>query len=485
MVFRARGRAGPRGSGDRRRRQPRQAGERPERAAQVVRDAASRARGRDRVRGPPARPSPATTGAPSPGRSSAACAQADLDARLQRWRGWYVSVDPHLPSPARRPARAARLRDRLGRGARARQHAQPHAHARGLLRLERNTRYWRSLPFPAARDQVSFRAARSSTSTSPARACSCTRSPPSRRPTTCTAPASAARRAATGPACAGCWTRWRASPCSAPAGSSPGSTASSSRRHAAVDQRHGGGNGHPGARARRRPARRHALLRHRQARRSAPSRRCRRGRPHERFAGGVHYLQYSFAPRLYIFNAFLQSVIGLHDFGRITGDQQATELFEEAEPEAREEIPLPTSATGRATPTAAPRPPRLPRAAARVPPVDVHAPARRALLHVRRPLPRLPDRSARADIHRPRRTTAKQLTSCGSRVSKLSAVEARSTAAASSSRQARHLPPRRRRLRVAAARPRHLHRPAGRQGAAHRPRQEGQGTTEIEVEPAT
>ncbi len=58
------------------------------------------------------------------------------------------------------------------------------------------------------------------------------------------------------------------------------------------------------------------------------------------FAGGVHYLQYSFAPRLYIFNAFLQSLIGLHDFGRITGDQQATELFEEAEPEAREEIPL-------------------------------------------------------------------------------------------------------------------------------------------------
>jgi hypothetical protein len=57
------------------------------------------------------------------------------------------------------------------------------------------------------------------------------------------------------------------------------------------------------------------------------------------FAGGVHYLQYSFAPRLYIFNAFLQSLIGLHDFGRIAGDARATRLFEEAEPEAREEIP--------------------------------------------------------------------------------------------------------------------------------------------------
>jgi hypothetical protein len=58
------------------------------------------------------------------------------------------------------------------------------------------------------------------------------------------------------------------------------------------------------------------------------------------FAGGVHYLQYSFAPRLYIFNAFLQSLIGLHDFGRITGDQEATDLYDEAEPEARKEIPL-------------------------------------------------------------------------------------------------------------------------------------------------
>jgi hypothetical protein len=58
------------------------------------------------------------------------------------------------------------------------------------------------------------------------------------------------------------------------------------------------------------------------------------------FAGGVHYLQYSFAPRLYIFNAFLQSLIGLHDFGRIAGDARATELYDEAEPEAREEIPF-------------------------------------------------------------------------------------------------------------------------------------------------
>ena len=57
-------------------------------------------------------------------------------------------------------------------------------------------------------------------------------------------------------------------------------------------------------------------------------------------AGGVHYLQYSFAPGLYIFNAFLQSLIGLHDFGQIAGDQRALRLYDQAEPEARKEVPL-------------------------------------------------------------------------------------------------------------------------------------------------
>jgi D-glucuronyl C5-epimerase C-terminus len=57
-------------------------------------------------------------------------------------------------------------------------------------------------------------------------------------------------------------------------------------------------------------------------------------------AGGVHYLQYSFAPRLWIFNAFLQSLIGLYDFADLSGDERARGLFSEAEPEAREELPL-------------------------------------------------------------------------------------------------------------------------------------------------
>jgi hypothetical protein len=55
--------------------------------------------------------------------------------------------------------------------------------------------------------------------------------------------------------------------------------------------------------------------------------------------GGPHYLQYSFASRLYIINAFLQSLIGLFDYWQITGDSAARDLFRAAEPEAREELP--------------------------------------------------------------------------------------------------------------------------------------------------
>ena len=56
--------------------------------------------------------------------------------------------------------------------------------------------------------------------------------------------------------------------------------------------------------------------------------------------GGVHYLQYSFAPRLYIFNGYLQTLIGLYDFDRSVGDERARRLFEQSEPEARREVPL-------------------------------------------------------------------------------------------------------------------------------------------------
>jgi len=55
--------------------------------------------------------------------------------------------------------------------------------------------------------------------------------------------------------------------------------------------------------------------------------------------GGVHYLQYSFAPRLFIFNAFTQAVIGLHDFAQLTADKTARARFEEARGELAAEIP--------------------------------------------------------------------------------------------------------------------------------------------------
>ncbi len=57
------------------------------------------------------------------------------------------------------------------------------------------------------------------------------------------------------------------------------------------------------------------------------------------FRGGRHYLQYSFAPRLFIMNAFLQSVIGLYDYAKITGDSRAEGLWRAAEPEAAREVP--------------------------------------------------------------------------------------------------------------------------------------------------
>ena len=55
--------------------------------------------------------------------------------------------------------------------------------------------------------------------------------------------------------------------------------------------------------------------------------------------GGTHYLQYSFAPRLYIINALLQTVIGLYDYAEITGDKAAERLYGRAEPTARRELP--------------------------------------------------------------------------------------------------------------------------------------------------
>ena len=54
---------------------------------------------------------------------------------------------------------------------------------------------------------------------------------------------------------------------------------------------------------------------------------------------GVHYAQYSFEPELRILNGFVQSLVGLYDYGRLAVDARAKALFEAGERQARREVP--------------------------------------------------------------------------------------------------------------------------------------------------
>jgi hypothetical protein len=54
---------------------------------------------------------------------------------------------------------------------------------------------------------------------------------------------------------------------------------------------------------------------------------------------GAHYLLYSFNSRQWVLNGFLQSLIGLYDYSKLTGDQTAMRLFEQGESEALVELP--------------------------------------------------------------------------------------------------------------------------------------------------
>jgi hypothetical protein len=54
---------------------------------------------------------------------------------------------------------------------------------------------------------------------------------------------------------------------------------------------------------------------------------------------GAHYLIYSFAPDLRVLNGFLQSLIGLYDFGSATGDADAWALFAQGQQAALRETP--------------------------------------------------------------------------------------------------------------------------------------------------
>jgi hypothetical protein len=54
---------------------------------------------------------------------------------------------------------------------------------------------------------------------------------------------------------------------------------------------------------------------------------------------GVHYVQYSFAPRLRILNGFIQSLVGLYDYARLAADPTAKALFDQGVARARQEVP--------------------------------------------------------------------------------------------------------------------------------------------------
>jgi len=56
-------------------------------------------------------------------------------------------------------------------------------------------------------------------------------------------------------------------------------------------------------------------------------------------AAGPFYIIYSFDPRGFVLNAFLQAVIGLHDYAQITGDPNAQTLFQTGDAEARSVVP--------------------------------------------------------------------------------------------------------------------------------------------------
>ncbi len=54
---------------------------------------------------------------------------------------------------------------------------------------------------------------------------------------------------------------------------------------------------------------------------------------------GTHYLMYSYAPNLFIFNGFLQALVGLDDYRDYTGDARGTTLFRAGHSHARWLVP--------------------------------------------------------------------------------------------------------------------------------------------------
>jgi hypothetical protein len=54
---------------------------------------------------------------------------------------------------------------------------------------------------------------------------------------------------------------------------------------------------------------------------------------------GAHYLQYSGLPDVKILNGFIQSLVGLYDYAQLSGDADATALFQAGDLAARTEVP--------------------------------------------------------------------------------------------------------------------------------------------------
>lgn len=56
-------------------------------------------------------------------------------------------------------------------------------------------------------------------------------------------------------------------------------------------------------------------------------------------AAGTRFIQYTFTPQTKIINAFLQTLIGLYDFARVSGNPTAAHLFAKGNAEAMAEVP--------------------------------------------------------------------------------------------------------------------------------------------------
>jgi hypothetical protein len=54
---------------------------------------------------------------------------------------------------------------------------------------------------------------------------------------------------------------------------------------------------------------------------------------------GAHYLEYTYAPSERILNGFIQSLVGLYEYTKLTGDPAGQQLFEAGDAEARAEVP--------------------------------------------------------------------------------------------------------------------------------------------------